>query len=275
MPRYPGVTWKPSPNHTPGNHGRKAVVLHIAQGGYTSSITHMAANGVSSHFIVSAAGSVSQMVDIADTAWANGLAWCDTPAEAAALGAAWQGVGWYCPHKHKVTPSWADITPGVNPNLETISIEHEGMSGRALPAVQLSATVRLLAWLAQQCPSLAPYAPGHTLIRHADIDPTDKAFCPGPAFDLALIARLANEARIGVGWQRVWAARGVALSNPEFAIPQLYKYHYLELGACVEPERYTTGGQLSIAFFERGFIYYLAATQRAYLGPSLPAGVTL
>ena len=134
MPRYPGVTWKPSPNHTPGNHGRKAVVLHIAQGGYTSSITHMAANGVSSHFIVSAAGSVSQMVDIADTAWANGLAWCDTPAEAAALGAAWQGVGWYCPHKHKVTPSWADITPGVNPNLETISIEHEGMSGRALPA---------------------------------------------------------------------------------------------------------------------------------------------
>jgi hypothetical protein len=172
-------------------------VLHIAQGGYTSSINYMAANGTSSHFIVSAAGSVSQMVDTDDTAWGNGLAWCTTPAQAATLGAPWQGVGWYCPHKHKVTPSWADITPGVNPNLETISIEHEGMSGRALPAVQLSATVRLLAWLAQQCPSLAPYAPGHTLIRHADIDPTDKAFCPGPAFDLALIARLANEARIG------------------------------------------------------------------------------
>lgn len=273
MPRYPGVTWKSSPNHTPGNHGRKAVVLHIAQGGYTSSITHMAANGVSSHFIVSAAGSVSQMVDTDDTAWGNGLAWCTTPAEAAKLGAAWQGVGWYCPHKHKVTPSWADITPGINPNAETISIEHEGMSGTTRPWVQLAATVKLLQWLAGQYPTLAPYVPGRTLIRHADIDPTDKAFCPGPTFDLAALAAEANA--LAEAWQRAWARKGVALSNPEYAIPQLYKYHYLTLGACVESERYTPGGQLSIAFFERGFIYYLAATQRAYLGPGLPPGVTL
>lgn len=273
MPRYPGVTWKSSPNHTPGNHGRKAVVLHIAQGGYTSSINYMAANGTSSHFIVSAAGSVSQMVDTDDTAWGNGLAWCTTPAQAATLGAAWQGVGWYCPHKHKVTPTWADITPGVNPNAETISIEHEGMSGTTRPWAQIAATVKLLQWLATQYPTLAPYAPGRTLIRHADIDPTDKAFCPGPAFDLSAIAAEANAP--AEAWQRAWARKGVALEHAEWAIPQLYKYHYLTLGACVDAERYTPGGQLSIAVFERGFIYYLRATQRAYLGPALPAGVAL
>lgn len=273
--RYPGATWKPSSNFTPGNKGRKAICLHIAQGGFESSITYMQNNGVSSHFIVSARGSVAQLVDIADTAYGNGLAWCDTPAEAAKLNAVWQGVGWYCPHRHKVTPTWQDITPGINPNYHTISIEHEGLSGRTIPRVQLAATIKLLGWLAQQCPGLTPYIPGRTLIGHRDIDPTDKAFCPGPAFDFTAIAREANALGAADAWQRAWARRGVPLSNPEFAIPQLYKYHFLELGACVDAERYVPSGEFSIAVFERGFIYYLAAMQRAYLGPALPPGVTL
>lgn len=276
LTRYPGALWKPTPNHTPGNQGRKAVVLHIAQGGFDSSITYMRANGVSSTFIISDGGTVAQLVDLGDSAWGNGLAWCETPEDAMrAVGAPWQGIGWYCAHKHKVTPTWPGLTPGINPNLQTISIEHVGKSGAARPRAQLAATVRLLAWLAQQCPSLSPYVPGQTLIRHADLDPTDKPFCPGPAFDLAAIAAEANAAATPEAWQRVWTRRGVPLDNPAFAIPQLYKFHFLDLGACVEPERYLASGQLSIAAFERGWIYYVAATNRAYLGPALPSGVTL
>lgn len=275
LTRYPGALWKPSTNYAKGNQGRKAVVLHIAQGGFDSSITYMQNNGVSSHFIISEGGTIAQLVDIADTAWGNGLAWCDTPEEAARLNATWQGAGWYCPHQHKVSPTWPGLTPGINPNLQTISIEHAGKSGVTRPRAQLAATVRLLAWLAQQCPSLNPYVPGQTLIRHADLDPIDKSFCPGPAFDLAAIAAEANASAAPEAWQRVWARRGVPLDNPAFAIPQLYKWHFLALGGCVEPERYLASGRLSIAVFEHGWIYYVAATNRAYLGPALPPGVAL
>jgi len=161
-----------------GNSGRDAVCLHIAQGGYQSSIDYMRQAGTSAHFVISLTGAVAQCVDTDDSAWGNGL----TP----------NGRGWLTPSGRPVAPSWSGIRAGVNPNRTTISIEHAGFSGAPLSAAQQTATVALLAWLATQHPTLAPYRPARTLIGHADINPRDKPFCPGPAFDVAALASRAN-----------------------------------------------------------------------------------
>jgi len=242
-----------TPNFWPGNNGRRAVVIHIAQGGFDSSINHMRDNGTSSHFIVSLSGRLKQLVSVNDSAWANGLSF--------------DGHRWICPHKHVVTPRWELIDPHHNPNTQTISIEHEGFSGNTPSAAQLAATVDLLRWLARQFPSLAPYRNGSALIGHCDLDPVDKAFCPGKGFDLTDLARRANEGLDLVEpWLRNWTLRGVALPVEQqlWAIPQLYKKNFAQMGACLQPEDYPVEG-LSIAVFERGLIYYLTKTNRAYL----------
>ena len=253
-PRYPIAHWDAiEKNFWEDNKGRKAAVIHIAQGGYKESIRYMQANGKSSHFIVALSGDVSQMVEIQNSAWANGLSF-DQRRQA-----------WICPHGKVVQPTWAAISRGVNPNLQTISIEHEGFSGHTAPPTQLAATVDLLVWLAAQYPELAPYIPGSTLIGHFHLDPLDKAGCPGPGFNLAELARQAN-ARIFDNWRATWAARGVPLPDDQenWAIPQLYRQHATALGACIKGEQYLVPG-LSIAVFEHGLIYYVQRSNTAYV----------
>jgi hypothetical protein len=256
--RYPRATWHPSPHHWAGHSGRRAVVIHIAQGGFSSSIKYMASAGVSSHFITSLQGSVAQMVGANDSAWANGLSWVASR-------------GWVCPHDKVVKPTWDLIDQDYNPNMQTISIEHEGMSGNPWPKVQIAATVELLQWLGKKYPSLTPYRVGSTLIGHSHLDPRDKAMCPGPGIDLRTLASLANA---GLGpalpitepWIGIWGQQGNPLAPGQvgWAIPQLYKFHASELGGCLLPEQYPISGY-SYAVFERGLIYYLSKTGRAYL----------
>jgi N-acetyl-anhydromuramyl-L-alanine amidase AmpD len=174
-----------SPNFWSGYHTRKSVVLHIAQGPYEGSRGWLTNpdSGVSSHFIISEAGEISQMVSVLDSSWANGL-WWDSAYKR------WRAPRLDQAHAPFVTPLWPDIIAGVNPNRYTISIEHAGWSGKPVPSAQIDASVRLLRWLAEQFHWT--YTPGHTLIRHADVDPLDKAFCPGVSFNLAQIAGRAN-----------------------------------------------------------------------------------
>jgi hypothetical protein len=172
-------TARPSPNFWTANSGRKAVVLHIAEGGYASSRDWLCspASGVSSHFIVGPAGELAQLVSIYDSAWGNGLTYGSDGR-------------WFTPGGHPVRPLWSDIVKGVNPNRYTISIEHAGHSGDVPSDAMLATTARLLRWLGEIF-RLA-WVPGRTLIRHTDINPVDKSRCPGPGFDLAHIAALAS-----------------------------------------------------------------------------------
>lgn len=265
--RYPRATWHPSKNHWKGNSGRKAVVIHIAQGGFSSSIKYMEDQGVSAHFMNSLSGTIAQMVGTDDSAWGNGLDWTDK--------------GWMCPHDHIVRPTWQLIDTHYNPNVQTISIEHEGMSGNPWPQLQITATVDLLQWLGKKYPSLLPYRVGSTLIGHAHLDPRDKGFCPGNGIDLATLAARANT-YIGVPivvsnepWVQIWASRGNTLPADQaaWAIPQLYKFHAAELGGCLAPEHYLVPGAVSVAVFERGLITYLAKTKKAYIGMRFPIDV--
>lgn len=198
---YDGATFKQSPNHTVGRHGHtvKAVVLHITAGPagneYRSAVSWFLnpASEVSAHFVTGPAGDITQTVDTANTAWANGLSYFARLGEfPKAPGWTWQGAGWYCPHKNFVRPRWKLITQGVNPNYETISIETAGQSGAPIPAAQWGALYALLRWLGLEYPQLLPYVPGETLIGHNMLDNVDRANCPGKAFDLAAIAASVN-----------------------------------------------------------------------------------
>lgn len=251
-PRYPLARWDEIAHHWKGNDGRRAVVIHIAQGGFQGSIEHMRNNGKSSHFIVAKSGQVAQMVEIQDSAWANGLTYDR------------RKLVWICPHGKEVKPTWRSIRPGYNPNRETISIEHEGLSGQLAPAQQLEATIDLLCWLGQQYPELTPFVVGTTLIGHADLDPIDKKGCPGLGINLHDLASRAN-ARLFGNWRAAWSARGVPLpaDQENWSIPQTYRQHWQELGACIKAEEYIVPG-LSIAVFERGLIYYVASTNTAF-----------
>lgn len=254
--RYPGAEQHPSDNFRPGNEGRKAVCVHIAQGGWLSSVRYMDQKGLSAHLVNSRTGKMAQMVSLDDSAFANGLSWDATPGQ------------WICPHKKVVVPSWQLLEPGdKNPNWTTISIENEGWSGRPQPAAQRASLERALEYLAGRYPSLYPYVVGKTLIGHFHLDPTDKGFCPGAGIDLAGIAAAVN-ARLHSDqpevWMQAWAARGFPLDPQQigWAIPQLYKWHFVELGACVRGEEYLVANEVSIAIFEQGLIYYVRRGER-------------
>lgn len=94
-----------SPNYNKGRNGQKPelIVIHIMDGTYEGSIAWFKnpASDVSSHYLISKEGEMTQMVNEADTAWTNGRV--DRPTS-------------------KIVKS----KPGVNPNFYSLTIEHEG-----------------------------------------------------------------------------------------------------------------------------------------------------
>jgi N-acetyl-anhydromuramyl-L-alanine amidase AmpD len=173
----PFATKRPSPNFSPAKErvGYDAIVLHIAQGGAAGSLDWLTnpASEVSSNFFISKNGDLFQLVSLADVAWCNGL----KP----------DGKNWKTPSGKPVTPSWRGLRQGLNPNRYTLSIEHDGYTGEALPAAMQATQTRLLKWLCEQL-GWARLVPGQNLIGHGEINPVDKSFCPGKAFDFAAIA---------------------------------------------------------------------------------------
>lgn len=186
--------FRPGVHFLPGNDGRLAVCLHIAEGGYQSSIAYLRSIGLSAHFIVSEAGSVAQMANTNDSAQAQGLRYADSERDLTGTGWAWQGAGWYSPRGRRVAPTWQLLTPRMNTNRTIISIEHAGLHDKPRPRAQIAATINLLRWLGVQYPSLLPYIPGRTLIGHSMLDTIDRVNCPGPNFDFDMIAASANSA---------------------------------------------------------------------------------
>lgn len=145
----------------------EAWVLHIAQGSFDG-IASWFRTGLadrnppfpsSAHFSVAKDGRIRQHVAPEDTAFANGI--IQTGHTARLIGE----------------------NAGINPNLWTISCEHEGMSGEAPTPAMFEASARLCAWVFQTR-LLNSGATGVAIdrdhiIRHGDISPVDRAGCPG------------------------------------------------------------------------------------------------
>lgn len=142
----------PSPNYKTGrgNFVPEVIVLHIMAGSLsgTDSWFSNPVSQVSSHFGVGFNGEVHQYVKGEDTAWGNGIV---------------------------NLPNYKLYKPGVNPNLYTVSIEHEGYDLTAAPENQLKATVELIQFLSKTYN--IPIDRDH-IIGHYQIDLTRKPNCP-------------------------------------------------------------------------------------------------
>src|SRR5262245_5410908 len=170
----------PSHNFWRGNQGRAAVVLHVSQGTMQSMIGwFLGGSDATAHFGIGLDGKLYQFVSVNDSAFGNG--------------ASMQNGHWHDPRGNLIQPAWGDLRPNVNPNWYTISVEHAGFFRDPWTAEMDATNTRLLIWLAQQFPSLAPYKPGRTLIGHCDISPIDRKNCPGPTVDYARIAAAADQ----------------------------------------------------------------------------------
>jgi N-acetyl-anhydromuramyl-L-alanine amidase AmpD len=161
-----------------GTQQVRAVVLHIAAGPLTAVFpTFNDPNGgTSAHFCIGKKGEIEQYVSVNDAAYANGLAW--------------QNNQWICPQGNVVQPTWKGLLPKLNPNLYTVSIEHEGQSNDKWTPEMYDANLRLMQWLSEQFN--LTFVPDQTLTGHFAIDPLHKSACPGPNVDYDRIAQDAS-----------------------------------------------------------------------------------
>ena len=109
------------PNFKKGRDGYKPeiVVIHIADGSLFGSYQEFLAKEKSSHYIVGRKGEVWQFVREEDTAWANGIV-------------------------NKPTAEEVKIRSGINPNLYSISIEHEDLIYADILDIQYQTTAELV-----------------------------------------------------------------------------------------------------------------------------------
>ncbi|MCL2363596.1 MAG: N-acetylmuramoyl-L-alanine amidase [Defluviitaleaceae bacterium] len=173
-----------SPNFNQGRRGHvpDMIVCHITEGAFAGAVNWLAnpASGVSAHFVVARDGRITQMVEIADMAWANGTA-------AATSSNLWNG--------HATLP--VVRTRNINANLYTISIEHEGRFAEtkgALAPQQLDATVWLIGHIREEVRRLfgtdIPIT-RQNIVGHHEITPRTRPNCPGAQFPFdEIIARL-------------------------------------------------------------------------------------
>jgi N-acetylmuramoyl-L-alanine amidase len=160
-----------------------AIVNHVVAGSATSCDNWFRSlnNKVSSaHFCVAADGTIRQYVKLEDMAWANGLT---TQAIGQARAALVRRLN-------------------VNPNLYTVSIEHEGHDG-TLTEKQFEATVWLHRYIRDEVKRIwsyeIPFNRSHVLGHH-EIDPVRKPNCPGRHFPWQrLISSLGEESGLSPG----------------------------------------------------------------------------
>lgn len=147
------MMWIGSRNHE-SRRGYKpvAVVMHIAEGTLANCddwFNQSCNIDSSAHFCVGKGGEIHQYVEENEAAWGNG---------------------------DVKQPSWPLLVDGVNPNLYTVSIEHEGHTGEPWTEAMLAADVWLISGICQRW----GIVPGpDTIIGHYRINGLDKTRCPG------------------------------------------------------------------------------------------------
>lgn len=146
--------WSPSPNFS-SREGRKiiAIVDHVTAGAFPGCLLWLQ-NPIaqaSAHYIITKLGRIIQLVKEGDKAW----------------------------HAGSVNkPNWS-LYDGTNPNLYTLSIEHEGQSGEPLTEAQYQSSLFLHKELTLKYG--IPIDTDH-IIGHYRIDSVDRPNCPGSGF---------------------------------------------------------------------------------------------
>lgn len=152
------MNWHPSPNFSDREgHSISAIVIHVMEGTFegTRSWFGSKKSKVSAHYGLSFEGEIDQYVQEENAAWHAGLVVAPT------------------------SPLVTDYRKGINPNLYTIGIEHEGTRHSPWPSAMYEASVRLSADICRRR-HITPdrvHIIGHREIR------ADKS-CPGDWLDL-------------------------------------------------------------------------------------------
>lgn len=161
---------KDSTNNKWSRKGQKPdiIVCHITDGSYGSAVSWFKnpESGVSAHFVIGRNGEITQLIDIKDASWAQGLS--TSAIRNASLGIV--------------------RTRGINPNLYCISIEHEGFYDQTrgeLTEAQKKASIELIKHIIAEVKRIygidIPADRKH-IIGHCEINPKGKPHCPGELF---------------------------------------------------------------------------------------------
>ncbi len=165
------IQWIGSPNKTKGRGGFRpeAVVIHIMDGTLAGTDVwfNNPASKVSAHYGIGSGGAIHQYVGETDTAWHAG---------------------------RKFNPTWTLIKAGVNPNLYTIGIEHEGRSDTPWSEAMYQSSAALVQDI---CSRHAIPADRQHIIGHREI--YAKKTCPGTKVDLDKLVELARGGLLAPG----------------------------------------------------------------------------
>lgn len=152
-------------NFSYGRYGYQpeAIVIHLMDGTLngTDSWFRNPKSIASTHYGVGVQGAVYQWVEEKNMAWGNGRV---------------------------DKPTWKGLKPNANPNLYTISIEHEGRSGHKWTEEQYKASAELIQVISKRWN--IPLDAEHVII-HSEIF-AKKPNCPGSGFDKAKLLALAK-----------------------------------------------------------------------------------
>ncbi len=180
---YAKAVAAPSPNYWQGRQRAsiRYIVMHGTAGAMPGCLSWLddPASDASVHYLVAQDGTVYQLVSEADSAWGNGVPDPGSP-----------------------------FYGGTNPNLFTISVEHErgdAANTQPISAAQQAASTALVADIRRRH--------GHLpLIPHSLINPVLRANCPGPGFPLDAIDK-GSAPVSGITWIRFTATpRKIPLS---------------------------------------------------------------
>lgn len=167
---YPTIDWIGSCNRAKGRRGYRpeAVVIHIIEGslGACDSWFNTPASKVSAHYGVGRDGTVHQYVGESDTAFHAGRTF---------------------------RPTWARLRPGVNPNLYTVGIEHEGRGGDSWPDAMYAASASLVR---DVCSRWSIEIDRAHIVGHREI--YGRKSCPGERVDLDRLVAMARERELAV-----------------------------------------------------------------------------
>lgn len=194
------ITWIGTPNRHKGREGFRpeAVVVHIMEGtlAATDSWFGTTESRVSAHYGVARDGRIHQYVGESDTAFHAGRVW---------------------------KPKWRSIKPGVNPNLYTIGIEHEGSGESEWPDAMYESSAKLIA---EVCTRWSiPIDRAH-IVGHREI--YGRKTCPNDVVNMKRLIAMARASAATpmrynfipqVGTVRTRTALNVRLGAPTTAVP--------------------------------------------------------
>ncbi len=162
----PNISFKPVINFWAGRSGYKpeAFVIHIAEGTLEGGYAwfNNPSSQVSAHYMVGKDGRIWQFVKLEDTAWHAG------------------GVD---------NPNWSLLKAGVNPNLYTIGIEHEGFTGQPWTNAMYNASAELIGTIGREW---GIKVDRDHIIGHYQLNSVNRSNCPGSGVDMNKLVSMAQ-----------------------------------------------------------------------------------